>query len=135
MDVVFVDAPCSGSGTWRRHPDAKWRLRPGQFERRMDEQDAALTAASAYVKPGGRMVYATCSVLAEENEDRVAGFLKAHADFAPTDALEGVRASGLADEAGLEALAEGRTPAGFLRLSPRSLDADGFFVAVLQRAR
>ena len=135
MDVVFVDAPCSGSGTWRRHPDAKWRLRPGQFERRMDEQDAALTEAAAYVKPGGRMVYATCSVLAEENEDRVAGFLQAHADFAPTDALEGVRASGLADEAGLEALAERRTPAGFLRLSPRSLDADGFFVAVLQRAR
>ncbi|HXQ09629.1 MAG TPA: RsmB/NOP family class I SAM-dependent RNA methyltransferase [Caulobacteraceae bacterium] len=135
MDVVFVDAPCSGSGTWRRHPDAKWRLRPGQLERRMAEQDAVLAETAAYVKPGGRMVYATCSVLAEENEDRVTGFLDAHADFTPVDALESVRASGLADEAGLEALAERRTPAGFLRLSPRSLGVDGFFIAVLERAR
>jgi 16S rRNA (cytosine967-C5)-methyltransferase len=135
MDVVFVDAPCSGSGTWRRHPDAKWRLRPGQLQRRMAEQDAVLAEGAACVKPGGRMVYVTCSVLAEENEDRVVGFLAANRDFAAADALEGVRASGLADEAGLEALAERRAPAGFLRLSPRSLGADGFFVAVLERAR
>jgi 16S rRNA (cytosine967-C5)-methyltransferase len=135
MDVVFVDAPCSGSGTWRRHPDAKWRLRPGQLERRMVEQDAVLAEGATYVKPGGRVVYVTCSVLAEENEDRVAGFLDANPDFTPADALDSIRASGLADAAGLDALAERRTPAGFLRLSPRSIGSDGFFVAVLERAR
>jgi 16S rRNA (cytosine967-C5)-methyltransferase len=101
----------------------------------MAEQDAVLAEGAACVKPGGRMVYVTCSVLAEENEDRVVGFLATNRDFAAADALEGVRASGLADEAGLEALAERRAPAGFLRLSPRSLGADGFFVAVLERAR
>ena len=134
IDVVFVDAPCSGSGTWRRHPDAKWRLRPGQLERRMAEQDAVLAEGAAYVKGGGRMVYATCSVLAEENEDRITGFLDANPDFAPADALEAVRASGLADEAGLARLAERRTRAGFLRLSPHSFGADGFFIAVLERS-
>jgi 16S rRNA (cytosine967-C5)-methyltransferase len=135
MDVVFVDAPCSGSGTWRRHPDAKWRLRPGQLERRMAEQEAVLAEGATYVKPGGRMVFVTCSVLSEENEDRVTSFLDRHADFTAADALAGVRASGLADEAGIEALTERRTPTGFLRLSPLSFGADGFFVAVLERAR
>ena len=68
MDLVFVDAPCTGSGTWRRHPDAKWRLSPDQLAKRMKEQDAVLRQAAAYVKPGGRLVYVTCSLLAEENE-------------------------------------------------------------------
>jgi 16S rRNA (cytosine967-C5)-methyltransferase len=135
MDVVFVDAPCSGSGTWRRHPDAKWRLRPAQLERRMAEQDAVLAEAAAYVKPGGRMVYVTCSVLAEENEDRVAAFLDAQPGFARADVLESVRESGLAEPGGLQALAARRTVAGFLRLSPASFGADGFFVALLERTR
>ncbi|HEY7852497.1 MAG TPA: RsmB/NOP family class I SAM-dependent RNA methyltransferase, partial [Caulobacteraceae bacterium] len=72
MDLVFADSPCTGSGVWRRHPDAKWRLSPAQLERRMAEQDAVLAAASTYVKPGGRLIYVTCSLFAEENEDRVA---------------------------------------------------------------
>src|SRR5439155_8334746 len=76
MDLVFVDAPCTGSGTWRRHPDAKWRLTSQQLERRMAEQDAVLAAAGNYVKPGGRLIYVTCSLFAEENEDRVAAFLE-----------------------------------------------------------
>ncbi len=84
MDLVFVDAPCTGSGVWRRHPDAKWRLTAAQLERRMAEQDAALAEAAAFVKPGGRLLYVTCSLFAEENEDRLAAFLAAHPDFAPT---------------------------------------------------
>jgi len=134
MDVVFVDAPCSGSGTWRRHPDAKWRLRPGQLERRMAEQDGVLAEAAAYVKPGGRLVYVTCSVFAEENEDRVAAFLAADPRFAASAAPAQISASGLADEAGMAALAGQATAEGFIRLSPRSFGADGFFVAVLERA-
>jgi 16S rRNA (cytosine967-C5)-methyltransferase len=120
MDLVFVDAPCTGSGTWRRHPDAKWRLAPVQLERRMAEQDAILAAAQACVKPGGRLIYVTCSLLAEENEDRIAAFLGAHPAFA-------ARAPGVA------AAAPWLTEAGFLRLTPRTNATDGFFVAALQR--
>ncbi len=63
MDLVFVDAPCTGSGIWRRHPDAKWRLTPEQLDRRMAEQDAVLAGAAPFVKPGGRLIYVTCSLL------------------------------------------------------------------------
>jgi 16S rRNA (cytosine967-C5)-methyltransferase len=120
MDLVFVDAPCSGSGTWRRHPDAKWRLTPQHLERRLAEQDAVLAAAAPFVKPGGRLIYVTCSLLAEENEDRVAAFVAANAGF-------GV--------ATVELAGAGRwvTPEGFLRLTPRTAATDGFFVAALTR--
>ncbi|MBS0408371.1 MAG: RsmB/NOP family class I SAM-dependent RNA methyltransferase [Proteobacteria bacterium] len=119
MDLVFVDAPCTGSGTWRRHPDAKWRLSPEQLERRMTEQDAVLDGAAAFVKSGGRLVYVTCSLFAEENEDRVAAFL------ARTPGFAAVPAAGVADAF--------LTPAGHLRLTPRSAGTDGFFVAVMAR--
>jgi 16S rRNA (cytosine967-C5)-methyltransferase len=121
MDLVFVDAPCTGSGTWRRHPDAKWRLTPAQLERRIAEQDEVLAAASAYARPGGRLVYVTCSLLAEENEDRVAAFLTAHPAFA----------NAAIEIAGTEPW---RTGAGHLRLTPRNADTDGFFVAALTRS-
>jgi 16S rRNA (cytosine967-C5)-methyltransferase len=133
MDLVFVDAPCTGSGTWRRHPDAKWRLTPAQLERRMAEQDAVLGAAGAYVKPGGRLVYVTCSLLAEENEDRVAAFLAAHPAFSSADVLSRIAASCQSDDAGLAALAAVATRDGYLRLTPRNFGVDGFFVAVLER--
>jgi 16S rRNA (cytosine967-C5)-methyltransferase len=121
MDLVFVDAPCTGSGTWRRHPDAKWRLTPAQLERRIVEQDEVLAAASVYVKPGGRLIYVTCSLLAEENEDRVTAFLAAHPGFAvATTELAGTE--------------RWRTNAGHLRLTPRNADTDGFFVAALTRS-
>ena len=68
-DCVLVDAPCTGSGTWRRNPDSKWRLRPGSLEVRRKEQDAVLDRAARLVRPGGRIVYVTCSVLPEENDD------------------------------------------------------------------
>jgi 16S rRNA (cytosine967-C5)-methyltransferase len=120
MDLVFVDAPCTGSGTWRRHPDAKWRLTPAQLARRMAEQDAVLAEAAAFVKPGGRLIYVTCSLFAEENEDRVAAFLAARPGFTP------VPASGPADAF--------LTAEGYLRLTPRTAATDGFFVAVLTRS-
>ncbi len=120
MDLVFVDAPCSGSGAWRRRPDAKWRLTGAQFARRQAEQDAVLAAAAPFVKPGGRMIYVTCSVFAEENEDRLAAFLGGRPDFTvePVDlaSAEGWRGSD-----------------GFLRLAPRSAATDGFFIATLRR--
>jgi 16S rRNA (cytosine967-C5)-methyltransferase len=122
MDLVFVDSPCTGSGTWRRHPDAKWRLTPQQLERRMAEQDAVLAAAATFVKPGGRLIYVTCSLLAQENEDRVAAFTAAHADFAAAPST-------------LAGAERWLTPEGFLRLTPRTAETDGFFVAVTQRAR
>jgi len=122
MDLVFVDSPCTGSGTWRRHPDAKWRLTPQQLERRIAEQDAVLAGAAAFVKPGGRLIYVTCSLLAEENEDRVAAFVAAHPDFAAEPV----------DLAGAE---RWRTADGFLRLTPRRAGTDGFFVATLRRTR
>ena len=121
MDLVFVDAPCTGSGTWRRHPDAKWRLTAAQLGRRVAEQEAILIAAADYVKPGGRLIYVTCSLLAEENEDQVASFLAHRAGFA-------------AEPAELDAAAPWRTGLGFVRLTPRTAGTDGFFVAVLRRA-
>ncbi|MEO1251080.1 MAG: RsmB/NOP family class I SAM-dependent RNA methyltransferase [Pseudomonadota bacterium] len=133
MDVVFVDAPCSGAGTWRRHPDTKWRLTEQQLNRRMAEQDAVLGEAAAYVAPGGRMVWVTCSFLMEENEDRLSGFLAEHEEFAMAPALASIEASALLTEAGAEALKTCETPDGALRLTPDRIRADGFFVAVLTR--
>ncbi len=73
-DLVLIDAPCTGTGTWRRNPDAKWRIRPGALAERIKQQDDVLDRAAPLVKPGGRIAYITCSVLAEENGDRVAAF-------------------------------------------------------------
>ena len=123
MDVVFIDAPCSGAGSWRRHPDTKWRLTPETLERRMADQDAVLDAGATFVKPGGRMVYVTCSVLPEEDEDRVAAFLARTQGFVAAPATADAK------------LTRYLTPEGFLRLSPRTSGTDGFFVAVLEKPR
>jgi 16S rRNA (cytosine967-C5)-methyltransferase len=116
MDVVFVDAPCTGAGTWRRNPDAKWRLRPNALGKRLEEQREALAMAAPLVKPGGRLVYVTCSVLPEENEDQVGAFLAAYTDFA---------AVGLS--ASFPALARSHG----LQMTPRLTGCDGFYVAAL----
>ena len=127
-DLVLVDAPCTGTGTWRRNPDAKWRVRPGALEQRIKEQDAVLAQASAYVKPGGRIVYVTCSLLIEENEARVAAFLAARPDYVLRPAAE------VATSAGLAALVDFADPTGTgLRLSPLRTGTDGFFVAEMVR--
>jgi 16S rRNA (cytosine967-C5)-methyltransferase len=121
MDLVFVDAPCSGTGSWRRHPDTKWRLTPQALERRQADQDLVLDQAAGFVKPGGRIVYVTCSVLPAEDEDRIAAFLARRPEF-------GVRPA--SDD---PSFAKWLTPDGYLRLTPRSARTDGFFVAVLAR--
>lgn len=123
MDVVFVDAPCSGTGSWRRHPDTKWRLTPETLARRQAEQDQVLDEGAAFVKPGGRMVYVTCSVLPEEDEDRVAAFRARHPEFAVVPATDDPQ------------LTKYLTPDQYLRLSPRTAGTDGFFVAVLEKTR
>lgn len=133
VDCVFVDAPCTGSGTWRRHPDTKWRLTPGQLEKRMSEQDAVLNEAARFVKPGGRMVFVTCSIFMEEGEDRIDAFLADHADFMQTPALDAIAASGLLTAEGRAALLPCQTPDGALRITPARLRADGFFIATLKR--
>ncbi|MEZ5961533.1 MAG: RsmB/NOP family class I SAM-dependent RNA methyltransferase [Hyphomonadaceae bacterium] len=120
MDIVFVDAPCTGSGTWRRSPDSKWRLRPNALAKRLEEQQQALALAAPLVKAGGRLVYVTCSVLPEENEDAVAAFLGSYAEFTPV---------GL-ELAGLPAY---ERPIG-VQMTPLKTGCDGFYVAVLQRS-
>lgn len=119
MDVVFIDAPCSGSGAWRRHPDTKWRLSEETFAKRQSDQDAVLDLGAKFVKVGGRMIYVTCSVLAEEDEDRVSAFL--------------VRSPGFAVRPATTQFVQHLTPEGYLRLTPRTAGTDGFFVAVLER--
>jgi 16S rRNA (cytosine967-C5)-methyltransferase len=128
FDVVFVDAPCSGSGAWRRHPDAKWRLKPANLAERQRQQRAALAAAAPLVKPGGRLVYATCSVLPEENSDQVAGFLAAHTDFARRSWRE-AWVSGVGTE---PPVADSEDD---LLLTPARHGTDGFFIATLARNR
>lgn len=128
FDRVLVDAPCTGTGTWRRRPDAKWRLKPQALADRMTEQKAVLARAAQMVKPGGRLIYVTCSVLPEENSDQVAGFLEAHPEFRVLPYAE-VWAETLPGEA--PASADGS--AEHLLLTPARHGTDGFFIAVLVR--
>ena len=134
MDCVFIDAPCSGTGTWRRKPDTKWRLTERSLAKRLDEQAEILRAAAKYVKPGGRILYATCSFLMEEDEDQVSSFLSEHPDFAGEDAAEAAIASGLLTGEGARLVRAGRGEHGSVRLTPLRAGTDGFFFAVLRRA-
>lgn len=121
FDRVLVDAPCSGTGTWRRNPDARWRAPELGLAALVQLQSRILASAARLVKPGGRLVYATCSVLEEENEAQVAAFLAAHPAF---------------DIVPLPEVAPhlvGATEAGQLSLTPARHGTDGFFAAILQR--
>ena len=129
-DLVLIDAPCTGSGAWRRNPDAKWRVRPGALVERRNEQAAALDRAAPLVKPGGRIAYVTCSVLAEENGDQVQDFLARHPDFAVLP--PGEVASALGERAYLFRRAVLMSQEGLL-MTPRRTDTDGFFVSMLVR--
>ncbi|MEO1473382.1 MAG: RsmB/NOP family class I SAM-dependent RNA methyltransferase [Pseudomonadota bacterium] len=134
MDCVFVDAPCTGTGTWRRRPDSKWRVKATALDKRIAEQSEILLAAAAYVKPGGRLVYATCSFLMEEDEDRVAAFLAERSDFSQEDAAEAAVASGLLTEPGAATVRRFKNADGSVRLTPRRAATDGFFFAVMRKA-
>lgn len=128
MDLVLIDAPCTGSGTWRRRPDAKWRLTQRQLDVRKAEQSAILDAASAYVKPGGLVVYITCSVFDEENADQVAAFLDRDKRFSAVDhkALWSQHFPDRADAV--------RFGAQGLSLTPARSGTDGFYFAAMRKA-
>jgi len=133
MDLVMIDAPCTGVGTWRRKPDAKWRVSEGALRKRIEDQATILRTACTYVKPGGRLVYVTCSFLMEENEDQVASFLIDRDDFKIEDAAESAVRSGQLTDAGAKVVRKCKRPDGSLRLTPRNAGSDGFFVAVMRR--
>ncbi len=125
FDIVLLDAPCSGTGTWRRQPELRWRLTPERIAELHATQDALLNQASVYVKAGGRLVYATCSFLPSENEDRVTDFLESHRDFAVVPAADVWRESvGSKPPPGMEK---------FFSATPFRTGTDGFFTAVLTR--
>ncbi|MBS3648404.1 RsmB/NOP family class I SAM-dependent RNA methyltransferase [Pseudaminobacter sp. 19-2017] len=129
MDLVLVDAPCTGSGTWRRRPDAKWRLTQKQLDARKAEQAHILEAAKAFVKPGGRLVYITCSVFREENQDQISNFLENNQEFSPVD--HGVLFE--AAHPGQSDVARIQLDRGIV-LTPLRTGTDGFYFASLQRA-
>jgi 16S rRNA (cytosine967-C5)-methyltransferase len=131
IDRVLVDAPCSGLGTLRRNPDLKWRQSPKAVEELTAKQAAILQSASRLVKSGGRLVYATCSVLPEENEAIAEAFGTAHPDFEPQDAGELLAALKVDGAPGL--CSGGESGSRYLRLWPHRHDTDGFFAAVWKR--
>jgi len=120
--AVLVDAPCSATGTMARHPDARWRLTPRTIARAAERQRALLAAAAALVRPGGLLVYATCSLEPEENSDIVTGFLARHPEFARTPATGAVPTALL-------------TPAGDFQSLPQRHGTDGAYAARLARVR
>ena len=129
MDRVVVDAPCTGSGVWRRRPDAKWRLSPQMLEARLAEQRAVLDQAAPLVKPGGRLAYITCSVLPQENRDQVEAFLSRFPQYSIVPWPDLWSAASLSAAPPQSADGSGKT----LLMTPRTFGTDGFFVAVLER--
>ena len=130
MDLVLLDAPCSGSGVWRRHPDAKWRTRPGALEIRLKEQSSLLDEAARFVKPGGRLVYITCSLLDDENGAQIRAFRERDASFeivSPNDVVKTLGENAVIFARAAKLSAEG------LQMTPRRTGTDGFFVAVLRK--
>lgn len=128
FDTVLVDAPCTGTGTWRRRPDAKWRLKPAALAERQKQQREVLDQAAALVKPGGRLVYITCSVLPEENGSQVTAFIDRHDDFdiVPVGKVwsEALPGTPVASADGSDA---------HLLLTPARHGTDGFFISILSR--
>jgi 16S rRNA (cytosine967-C5)-methyltransferase len=126
FDRVLVDAPCSGTGTWRRQPELRWRLTPERLQSLQKTQAWLLEDGARHTKPGGRLIYTTCSLLPCENEDLIAAFLERHSDFA----IHPVR------DVWIESIGAEPPPGmdQFFHASPLTTGTDGFFTAVLQRA-
>jgi 16S rRNA (cytosine967-C5)-methyltransferase len=131
IDLVLIDAPCTGTGSWRRNPDAKWRLRPGALEQRRKDQAEALDRAVPLLKSGGRIAYITCSVLDEENGAQIRDFLERHPDFA-VEKPEKVAAT-LGERGYLFGKAALVSETGLL-MTPHRTGTDGFFVSVMRRS-
>lgn len=129
MDLVLIDAPCTGTGAWRRNPDAKWRMRPGALAQRQKEQAEALDRAIPLLKASGRIAYVTCSVLEEENGAQVQTFLARHPEFSVQPPVEVIQALG--ERAFMLGKAARLSDEGIL-MTPRTTDTDGFFVSVLR---
>ena len=130
MDLVLIDAPCTGTGAWRRNPDAKWRVRPGALQQRQKEQAEILDRAIPLLKASGRIAYITCSVLEQENSTQVCDFLTRHAEFSvqpPADVIQS-----LGERAFMFGKAARLSGEGIL-MTPRGTDTDGFFVSILRR--
>jgi 16S rRNA (cytosine967-C5)-methyltransferase len=123
FDAVLLDAPCSGSGTWRRQPELRWRLTPDVLDARVKLQDTLLDSAAACVRPGGRLIYATCSLLPCENEDRIDAFVARHASFTIQPCAKVWRESGKTSP----------SIGDYFRASPLRTGTDGFFTAILLR--
>jgi len=130
-DLVLIDAPCTGTGTWRRNPDAKWRMRPGALEVRLKDQATVLDRAAALAKPGGRIAYITCSVLPPENGEQIRSFVARHPEFSVVPPAQTVTV--LWDKAEEFAAATLQSAEGLL-MTPRRTRTDGFFVSVLKRS-
>jgi len=128
MDRVLIDAPCTGVGTWRRKPDAKWRLNESALERRNNEQRSVLNSAKGFLRPGGLMFYVTCSMLAEENEAQIYAFLENHKNFTLLSAGEVWE-----EKFGVDAPKPWSADGCTLTLTPASTNTDGFFFAVMEK--
>ena len=129
-DLVLIDAPCTGTGAWRRNPDAKWRMRPGALEQRQKEQAEILDRAVPLLKAGGRIAYVTCSVLDEENGAQVREFMTRHHEFSVQPPAE--VAGALGERAFMFTKAARLSDEGIL-MTPRTTETDGFFVSILRR--
>ena len=128
IDRVIVDAPCSGLGTLRRNPDLKWRQSPQSVQEMAVKQAAILHSAARLLKPGGRLVYATCSLLPQENEEVALAFTQAHGEFSPLPAAQILSDLKVEGAAGL--CSGGEHAATYLRLWPHRHRTDGFFAAI-----
>jgi 16S rRNA (cytosine967-C5)-methyltransferase len=128
MDRVVVDAPCTGSGTWRRHPHAKWKLTRETLEARLTEQEEALSQASPFVRPGGFLIYITCSILPEENENQINSFIEDNPQFELLSVGEVWQ-----DLFGFDKPQPWSSDMKTVTLTPSSVDTDGFFFAVVGR--
>ncbi len=128
FDKVLVDAPCTGTGTWRRRPDTKWRLTGRNLEERLGQQREALSEAARFVRPGGQLVYVTCSILPQENDGQIAAFLDTHPEFEMLPVLP--RWNSLFGEAAARPRSQN---AKSVTLTPASTDTDGFFFCLMQK--
>src|SRR6185312_6103665 len=130
IDLVLIDAPCTGTGAWRRNPDAKWRVRPGSLEQRRKEQVEVFERAVPLLKPGGRIAYVTCSVLDDENGAQVRGFIPRHPEFAVVPPPQVATRLGTRGD---DFLSKALVSDEGLLMTPRRTGTDGFFVSVLRR--